>query len=108
MCWNHLLAILLLTRHPGAHSSGVCAIHNFIISHQPHEVAIPDDDPNGLPGLHKDTNSAGDDRDEEEGDMGLHARIVIAIWDDYVRYHQALVTLMKTSNCYNHITTTYF
>jgi hypothetical protein len=45
---------------------------------------------NGLPGLHEDTNGTGNVEDEKDGDMGLHDRIVIVMWDNYIPYHQAL------------------
>lgn len=68
----------------------LCAIHNFIISHQPDEEALPDDDPDGLPGLQEDTNGADDPEDEDEGDTSLRDRIASAMWDDYVQHTEAL------------------
>ena len=68
----------------------LCAIHNFIISHQPDEEALPDDDPDGLPGLQEDTNGTDDPEDEDEGDTSLRNRIASAMWDDYVQHTEAL------------------
>ena len=68
----------------------LCAIHNFIISHQPDEEALPDDDPDGLLGLQGDTNGADDPEDEDEGDTSLRDRIASAMWDNYVQHTEAL------------------